>query len=220
MTINLDEIHSRYPYDWAPAHQGDRPWDQLDFDVDIGCGRVPKGKLGIDHRLPDPRDFPGVEMDLDQPRYLCLPFEDESVGSIITHHCLEHIGEGLPRLMEECYRVLRWGGVMRIIVPLFPSTTAVEEYDHKRYFMKNTWQGFCNHPNGQSYTDGFAEPYNLCGFKLIDQDMSPPTPPEKMFTDDDHREQRVTLWKWTGSEPGNPRPIPGASIPDPKDYIR
>jgi SAM-dependent methyltransferase len=223
-----DALPSRAPYDWAPATRGDRPWDNLDFHLDLGCGRVPKARMGIDLRpspgatsmaidfetlLPTANDrFPFsvqqgaiIELTRDQYRSLpgahgairdCLPFPDASIQSIVTHHCFEHVGPGFERLMEECYRILAWDGVMRIVVPLFPSYAAVSEYDHKRYFMEGTFDGFCQElPGGTSMYDGFSERYNTCCFRKLDEDMSPPTAPEKQWTRDDAREMRVTLWK-------------------------
>lgn len=231
-----DALPSRAPYDWSPATKGDRPWDNLDFHLDLGCGRVPKARMGIDLRpspgatdlaidfetlMPAFRStaFPNDRYDFtdDQRAVLrrtrehyrsfreglgqsalppCLPFPDGSIRSIVTHHCFEHVGPGFQALMEECYRVLAWDGVMRIVVPLFPSYTAVAEYDHKRYFMEGTFNGFCQEVNGgTSMYDGFSERYNTCCFKLLDEDMTAPTEPEKQWTPEDAREIRVTLWK-------------------------
>lgn len=239
-----DQLPSRAPYDWAPATRGERPWDQLDFHLDLGCGRVPKARMGIDLR-PSPGatdlaiDFETLlptandrlmDADMDQlnvvrrtvQQYLSmpgahghvhpgLPFPDESIKSIITHHCFEHVGPGFERLMEECYRVLEWGGVMRIIVPLFPSYAAVSEYDHKRYFMVGTLMGFCQEPDGgPSIYDAFSERYNTCCFRQVDEDYSPPPDhPAKVWTPEDVREIRVTLWKHPPGTPGNYIPVPG-----------
>jgi SAM-dependent methyltransferase len=250
-----DSLPSRWPYDWAPATRGDRIWDQLDFHLDLGCGRVPKGRLGIDHResartglaidlnmcLPadegsvalertwelyyqrafnlgveEGRFEPGSYPDYDfwevpgNTIRAGLPFPDESIGSIITHHCLEHIGHGFEFLMEECHRVLVVGGVMRVIVPLFPSHSAVAEYDHKRYFMEGTFIGFCEDQSGARQTDGFAEPYNSCKFIILDEDYSPPTSPDKQWAVGDAREMRITLWKHGGELT---RPDPFALVP-------
>jgi SAM-dependent methyltransferase len=228
-----DALPSGWPYDWAPATKGEKVWDQLDFHLDLGCGRVPKARMGIDHHAGRGVDLvmdldsmivdrnknshdktmqlshvligvPGEDKRLDQPRR--LPFPTGSIRSIVTHHCLEHIGDGFERLMEESYRVLEVGGIMRIITPLFPSYSAVAEYDHKRYFMEGTLMGFCAEVNNQRWTDGFAEPYNECRFKILDEDYSPPTDPERQWTTEDAREMRVTLWKH-GDQQEEPDPF-------------
>ncbi len=48
-----------------------------------------------------------------------LPFPSDSIRGIFSEHFFEHIDytEEAPRFLKECYRVLRDGGVLRIIVP-------------------------------------------------------------------------------------------------------
>ncbi|MBA7636685.1 hypothetical protein ES703_44306 [subsurface metagenome] len=47
-----------------------------------------------------------------------LPFEDSSVSRIFTSHVLEHLDdEVVLKLLKECKRVLKEGGVLRIVVP-------------------------------------------------------------------------------------------------------
>jgi predicted SAM-dependent methyltransferase len=84
-----------------------------DLLVNIGCGE--RGKPGWEN------------VDLFQsPRVNCvcdcrkgLPFGDNAVKGIFTEHFFEHIDytEEVPFFLSECHRVLRPGGVIRIIVP-------------------------------------------------------------------------------------------------------
>ena len=47
-----------------------------------------------------------------------LPFPDESVSYIYSSHTFEHFTwDDSIAVAQECYRVLRWGGVLRIVVP-------------------------------------------------------------------------------------------------------
>lgn len=48
-----------------------------------------------------------------------LPFPDGSVKGIFTEHFLEHLDytEEVPSFLAECYRVLKEGGIIRIIIP-------------------------------------------------------------------------------------------------------
>lgn len=125
-----------------------------------------------------------------------LPFPTGSIKSIITHHALEHVGPGFIRLMDECHRVLEMGGVMRIIVPLFPSTTAVEDPDHKRYFMENTLEAFCGAENGAHWHESFSKPYTTCRFKMVDRELTERSPDfADWWTPIDRREMRVALRK-------------------------
>jgi predicted SAM-dependent methyltransferase len=77
----------------------------------LGCGSIYlPGWVNVD------LDSPQADMNLD----LCerLPFEDESVESIYSEHFIEHIGrDDARRLLLECRRVLRPGGVIRISTP-------------------------------------------------------------------------------------------------------
>lgn len=198
-----DALESGAPYDWSPAGRGDNHWDNIDYHIDLGAGRLPKGRLTIDrHGDAD------ILMDLDTlevyaPQDLAsifsglMPFPNDSIESIISHHCLEHIGEGFLRLMDECYRILKPGGVFRIITPLFPSLAAVADPDHRRYFTETTFDSFCGVENTPFWSDVFAEPYTKCRFKKLEQITTPMNPdfPQDVFHPAQAREIRVALQK-------------------------
>lgn len=195
-------------YDWKPAERGDHKDDQVDFHLDLGCGTVPKARLGIDRY---PADGVALVMDLEMlypsmdendPEKLAqlipiqgrMPFPNSSIESIVTHHFIEHIGPGFVRLMDECHRILKPGGIFRIITPLFPSTSAVEDPDHKRYFMEGTLDSFCS-MDGKMASEEFSVPYTSCRFEKVALDKSPPVPLSEQWGPDDIRELRVTLRK-------------------------
>ena len=223
--LSYDAWPSGEPYEWPDGNRGHRIDDQHDFHVDLGCGKLKKGRIGID-RYPapgvnivadldelvtysvaerpgedaeDPRDKTAREQGFEwspgmQVRImgLGLPFADSSVESMISHHCLEHIGPGFIALMDECYRVLKPGAPFRIIVPLFPSTTAVEDPDHKRWFMEGTFDSFCGFPD-HHWAESFSVPYTKARFEKTDQDQTALFLPHERWTDIDRRELRVTL---------------------------
>lgn len=228
---------SAEPTEW-PEGGRTHPDDLTDFHVDLGCGKVKKGRIGIDRY---PGEGVNVVMDLDTlyvyglphhnqdgnaavapprhlaesmhgdrlPPFVCfgsnespdaigygLPFPDSSIESMVSHHCLEHIGGGFIPLMDEVYRVLKPGAMFRAIVPLFPSTTAVEDPDHRRYFMDRTFDSFCGEPGdapNQCWLGSFSVPYTRARFKLTDKQMSPDTAYPRRWTDEDRRELRVSL---------------------------
>jgi len=168
-----ENLESGWPYDWSPAEKGDHPDDQIDFHVDLGGGRLPKGRLNID--MGDSSD---VKMNLDTMILMGskgplttygreLPFPDNSIESMISHHCLEHIGYGFVRLMDECYRVLKPGAKFRIAVPLYPSMAAVTDPDHKRFFTRESFRSFIHEagPETPFWTESFSDPYTKCRFK-------------------------------------------------------
>lgn len=209
-----NSLPSGAPYDWSPAARGNRPDDQTDFHLDLGCGRLKKGRLGID-RFPDEgvdlvMDLENlfVPLDLNDPEKMQgmpifqgrMPFPDESIESIVTHHCLEHIGPGLVRLMDECHRILVPGGKFRIVVPIFPSYSAVSDPDHKRYFCEGSFETFCGDTEGNHWMESFSTPYTRSRFKQTDEDITKRTNPLEMFEKSDVREMRVTLQKHERSE--------------------
>lgn len=180
---------------WGDAARGDHPDDNIDFHVDLGCGKLKKARIGI-----DARPAAGVDIVMDLNSGDPLPFSDGVVHSIISHHCLEHIGDGFLSLIDECYRVLIPNGLFRIIVPLFPSWSAVADPDHKRYFMATpdacTFDSFCGTPGDtpqNCWQASFSVPYTKARFQRTALDISPPPPPELLWTPQDAREMRVSL---------------------------
>lgn len=199
--------------------QGQTVWDQIDFHVDLGCGIVPKGRIGID-RFAHPNvsivadlDSPMGPITYASPRHAngeassngaaCgesgLPFADDSVESIISHHALEHVANLIP-LMDECWRILKRGGIFYAITPLFPSTSAVQDPDHKRYFMAGTgddgrahttWDAFCSDDEGNMSAESFSVPYTQARFKRVALDWTPPA--GETWSQEDNRELRCAL---------------------------
>ena len=183
-----ENLESGHPYDWSPAQRNDHPDDNIDFHLDLGAGNLPKARLSIDrHGDSD------VLIDLntlnlykfgkdysaswwDKRERGTLPFPDDSIHSIISHHCLEHIGDGFIRLMDECYRVLRPGAKFRIIVPMFPSFTAVDDPEHQRYFCENTFESFCHEagPETPFWYESCAPAYTKCRFHMAHKEYTPP----------------------------------------------
>lgn len=190
---DYDSWASGAPYDWGQAVRGDSEYDNIDFHVDLGCGKLKKARIGID-RFPTP----GVNICMDLDRMILfgasygadrdvsphacndgnhvpgLPFEDDSIKSVVTHHFLEHVGDGFVHLIDEVHRVLEPGGIFRAITPLFPSRTAVEDPDHRRYFMEGTWETFCGAANGEHWHESFSHPYTSSRFEMLEQICTPP----------------------------------------------
>lgn len=73
--------------------------------LNLGCGS---------NILPAPWRNHDAEVDI----FKRLPFDDESTQFILLEHCVEH---GSPQeawgCFEECYRILKPGGVVRVCVP-------------------------------------------------------------------------------------------------------
>ena len=78
--------------------------------LNIGCGKVKiSGWVNIDIKL-------GADLVIDVRKK--LPFNDNSVDFIYNEHFLEHLTfkEG-EKVLRECYRCLKKGGVLRIATP-------------------------------------------------------------------------------------------------------
>jgi predicted SAM-dependent methyltransferase len=94
--------------------------------INLGCGA---------NRLEGWQNF-DREIDIAKPP---LPFGDRSVDYILCEHCLEHIGYYKAiEFLKECKRVLKPGGVARIIVP---SLERIANCNDEEYFKFTTkWQ--------------------------------------------------------------------------------
>lgn len=89
----------------------------------------------------------GDEVFLDATRP--FPFASSTFGFIYTEHMIEHIPyEGAVSMMQECHRVLRPGGAIRVVtpnmaflksllnVPLTPAQAAYVRYSYEAYRIK------------------------------------------------------------------------------------
>ncbi len=130
-----------------------------EIKVSLGCGmRCPKGFIGIDIRKY--RDVKYV-MNIGREK---LPFKDNSVDYIESIHLYEHFyAEELFFSIEECFRVLKPTGILRIEVPLFCDDDGritkayVVHPDHKQHFARDTF-GFWQVPadvDRNGYNKGF-----------------------------------------------------------------
>lgn len=209
---------------WGPgAYRGDSMYDNIDFHVDLGCGNRPKGRIGVDRyaapgvaivadldnewgglvrsvaeRPGEDAPAPSAALSSGSLIQRGLPFSDSSIKSIISHHFFEHVGIGFMALIDEVYRVLEPGGILRAITPLFPSTAAVEDPDHCRYFMAHdggggTWDAFCGTPEA-IWMEEFSVPYTKARFEKVDQDLTPRIEDvREWWGPHDQRELRVAL---------------------------
>ena len=108
--------------------------------VDLGCGQrkatkeyfeenmkiSPDKIIGVDIAKCDDAD---VIHDLTKFPY---PFKDESVDAIYASHFVEHLdGTERMKFFNECYRILKPGGIMRLLHPYYKSVRAVQDPTHK-----------------------------------------------------------------------------------------
>lgn len=81
-----------------------------------------------------------IVMDLEKDD---LPFEDNSIEEIRVENLLEHIGDGLIHLLNECHRVLKPTGIMTGNVPPANSEGSIRDITHKRQFNKGSFSYLC-----------------------------------------------------------------------------
>ncbi|MBZ9572237.1 methyltransferase domain-containing protein [Patescibacteria group bacterium] len=98
----------------------------------LGSGqKYIEGMVNIDGNIFRKKD---IWLDLT----LGLPFSDNSIEGIYTSHTLEHFKiKQLGRLLTECYRVLKPGGCLRIVVPSLEY--AIEAWNNKAIDKLSEW---------------------------------------------------------------------------------
>lgn len=94
--------------------------------LDIGCGpNKQSGYIGIDSI-----SFPNV--DLVHDVRLGLPYKDGEVDEVHTSHFVEHLdGSERVAFFNEVFRVLKVGGIIRVIVPNWSHERAYGDPTHK-----------------------------------------------------------------------------------------
>jgi predicted SAM-dependent methyltransferase len=96
---------------WKGLLQARRFLKSSDLKLHLGCGKnLKEGWVNIDlHKRAD------VRLDLRET----LPFHDNTCSMIYSEHFLEHVDypEPVTSLLKECYRVLKPGGVLSVVVP-------------------------------------------------------------------------------------------------------
>ena len=95
--------------------------------IELGCGpNKIAGAIGVDK-------YEGEAVDIIADIEKGLPFlPDNSVDELSSRHLLEHI-ENLELLIREIYRVLKPGGLHRVVVPHFSNPYFYSDYTHRRF---------------------------------------------------------------------------------------
>ena len=86
--------------------------------------------------IPGARSLDLPDWDADR---MDIPYNDDAVSTIYALHFLEHLRDPL-RVLRECQRVLKPGGVLNIVVPYYNSSIAAMDLDHKHQFNEDTWK--------------------------------------------------------------------------------
>lgn len=111
--------------------------------LNFGCGNhVVEGFKGVDLYAPEA----DIKCDLFK---VPLPWKDGEVDEIMASHFIEHIPAKVRwPFFDECYRILKPGGIMRIVVPNFKSERAYGDCTHEWppltafsfYYLNRGWR--------------------------------------------------------------------------------
>lgn len=77
----------------------------------------------------------------DVPPTLPMPYQNSSVGSFKLVNVVERCDD-LLELMKECHRTLVPRGMVKMTLPLAPSTLAFSDPETKNYFTESTFRFF------------------------------------------------------------------------------
>lgn len=96
-----------------------RTYDRNIFYLNIGSGIfVRKNWRLMDLCTGGYYDKNIVDYDVNLVYKPVFPIADETVDLVYTGHCMEHIGdEAVQHVFNEVYRILKRGGVFRVVVP-------------------------------------------------------------------------------------------------------
>ena len=104
--------------------------------LNLGCGNDRReGYVNVDCAK-----LPGVHKICDL-NALPLPFESDSCEEILCKDVLEHL-ESFPAIMYDLHRILKKGGVLKIVVPHFSSGDAYSDPTHRNFFAAKTFGFF------------------------------------------------------------------------------
>lgn len=122
---------------------------QIPKILNIGCGsRKVKDELNLDI---NPKMNPDIVMDISKvsfgkkvlsEKYGEIEIKEEMFDEIHADHVLEHIPD-IVSTMWNCYKLLKWDGVMKITVPYDLSYGAWQDPTHVRAFNQHSWKYWC-----------------------------------------------------------------------------
>ena len=127
--------------------------------INLGCGQ----KYYDDYINCDvsPRVKADKHFDLETFPY---PLDSNMADEILLDNVMEHLDD-IPKVMDELHRILKPGGILRVIVPYAKSDWALQDPTHKHFFTERTLQYFCE----GFYGIGF---YSANKYRLLKADLT------------------------------------------------
>ena len=135
--------------------------------INIGAGDTKhEGFINLDY---DAISNPDYVVDLEKDR---LPFDDNTVETVIAHHILEHLGDGYFNCLQELYRVCKHGATIDVRVPHPRHDSYLADPTHKRPITPIGLQLFSKKFNQLCRKQGYASSrlgdYFNVDFEILD----------------------------------------------------
>lgn len=104
--------------------------------LNLGCGdKIKERWVNLDHVKLE-----GVDVVHDLNKYP-YPFKKDIFDYVLCDNVLEHLND-IVKPLEEIHRITKKGGIIKIIVPLFPSVWSMTDPTHKVFFTYMTFDYF------------------------------------------------------------------------------
>lgn len=104
-----------------------------------------------------------------------LPFTDRSVDLMFSHHCLEHISwNDANTFIKECKRVMKPGGVFRIVVPSLEKLIETYQAGEMDKHGDNEGVAACSVQSGKFWallTSGHSMAYDFAAMKALGESV-------------------------------------------------
>lgn len=176
-------------------HKKTKTAEEAILKLDLACGRNKQpGFYGVDLYSPE------ADLKLDLLKFP-WPWKDGSVSEIHCSHYVEHIPANLRcRFFEECWRVMKMDGIMRVFTPSHKSERAYGDQSHcwppvvaffYLYLNKN-WRE-ANRLN-YGYYDLRCNWDHQCGPTNISQDFASRNHETQMFALRHYNETYDDMW--------------------------
>jgi ubiquinone/menaquinone biosynthesis C-methylase UbiE len=119
--------------------------------LNIGAGDIKlEGYVTVDY---DSNTNPDYVVNLEKDP---LPFDNNTVETVVAHHILEHLGEGYFHCLKEIYRVCKPGAIVDIRVPHPRHDSFLADPTHRRPITIVGLQLFSKKFNAHCREQGYA----------------------------------------------------------------
>jgi len=130
--------------------------------LDIGSGRSKlEGYQTLDN---DPSVGANIIADIED----YLPFDNKSIDEIRAHSILEHIDtRNKVKVMAEFYRVLKFGSILDIKVPIAGTSQSYQDPTHLSFWNENSFWYFIKENKFHEAFKQHYSKYSVPGFKKV-----------------------------------------------------